>query len=156
MTGWLLLSFYDRSTPRRWVLALELPSIWLLSVQFNPHSVRVGPVSISLRADTGASLWRVFCQLIQSDSFRVTHCSLTGPSDLFTLRHERVHHAAHTQQMHIYRCIWLATGEGSDSFSIHVESQLEDLIHLSSLVRHKILAIWEYFIISVWKFKFKV
>lgn len=33
---------------RRWVLALQLPSIWLLSVQFNLHSALTWPVSIAL------------------------------------------------------------------------------------------------------------
>lgn len=38
-----------------------------------------------LAADVCASLQRVFCQLIQSDSFRLTQCSRgpTGPGDLF-------------------------------------------------------------------------
>lgn len=69
MTEWILLSFYDLSVPRRWVLALQLRSIRLLSVQFNLHSALMWPVSIT-RAFGGRCVCFTSESLLSADTVR--------------------------------------------------------------------------------------
>lgn len=79
---------------RRWVLALQLPSIWLLSVQFNLHSALTWPVSIT-SALGGRYVSFSFESLLSADAVRQLQSGSLqqrpdGTERPFTLRHKCV------------------------------------------------------------------
>lgn len=130
-------------TPR-WVLALQLPSIWLLSVQFNLHSPLTWPVSITLALGgryvsfTLESLLSAdTVRQLQSDSLQQRPDGTERPLHPETYTCKR---NALTTQRTSYKCglywrrcmlidasLYLTGNRSRVSVALHVGSWLEDL-----------------------------
>lgn len=98
------------STPR-WVLALQLPSIWLLSVPFSLHWPLMWLVSITL-ADMWPSLWRVFCQMIQSNDLFTHACVNATRSRRSTHTHKHTHYKC---GLFMLKCMFIEALSGASS-----------------------------------------
>lgn len=123
---------------RRWVLALQLPSIWLLSVQFNLRSALTWPVSITL-ALGGRYVSLALDSLLSADAIRHAHGNATR--SWRSTHHMSVVCMCSNACLQMRLCVWLETGQTSacgiltwGSYSrwnltvlVHQKFQCEDL-----------------------------